>query len=303
MIQLRTFRDISYFPSVCWDGVNDVVYNLASEMDQSTVPFWIYPLAGGNVTVRAFIRNTFVQNLYNYSPDPPVIEYKNRSGNWTSVTFPGGEFSNYRTATISVQAGKPVQFRSTTGLFVTATSIIGGGGGISIGGGGSNELTTLYYPGSFGSDIPCVIGGNPASLKLGENLTGTWSNPASTMNSLFKNWRNLLDASLLYLPIEPLNSTFSGCTSLREAPLLSFTGSLRGGAWENLFKDCVSLSEINATFSGITTQTNNITHSLSGWVDGTETGRRELHLPQGSSVDTSDLCLNQNWTVKKDLIS
>lgn len=288
MIQLRTFRDISYFPSVCWDGVNDVVYNLASEMDQSTVPFWIYPLASGNVTVKAFIRGTSIQQ-YNYSPDPPVIEYKSRSGNWTSVTFPGSGFSNYRTATISVQAGKPVQFRSTTGLFVTAASIIGGG--ISI------------YPGSFGSDIPCVIGGNPASLKLGENFTGTWSNPASTMNSLFKNWRNLLDASLLYLPIEPLNSTFSGCTSLREAPLLSFTGSLRGGAWENLFKDCVSLSEINATFSGIATQTNDTTHSLSEWVDGMESGRRELHLPQGSSVDTSDLCLNQNWTVKKDLIS
>ena len=292
---LREFSTTS-LPGVGWDGTS-VTYQGTGLNLTSADPFTIIPLEDGTLTIKGYAKGNLAEVNATYSPTQLSFIYKGVGDTtWTSVNFtvPSGGFggggghqqtvSRYVTRTLSLTAGVPIQLCSTTGFCIvktTDTNLIG-------------SITT-YYTGSISTTCPAVIMGNLKSLVVGEDTSQTWSSNNNGLNSLFMDWKNLLDASLLIMPTETgknYSSLFKGCSNLIQGPRLNL-----GRDYSNFFEGCTSLRYIEANFDSTTN------YNLEDWLKGTENGQRTLYVPIDFDSEFDLHLPTTGWTVEEKSFS
>lgn len=150
--------------------------------------------------------------------------------------------------------------------------------------------------GTFSTTGKCNVGGNIMSMAYGEDYA---SHETITKNyqfmKLFKNARNLIDASKLVLPATTgyscYEEMFYGCTSLTTAPELPAT-TLADNCYSRMFYGCTKLNYIKM----LATDTKSL--SLYNWVNGVA--------PTGTFVKNSEATWDvvgnsgvpEGWTVE-----
>lgn len=285
---MKWLRDFStlYIPGIELNGESVSFRHTDLSWDEDY--FTIFPLADGELTIKAYAKEGNVPATTSYTPTNDItVYYRSKEGStWNPLQLSLPSLNNsspgYTTKTISLIAGTPIELKSSEGL----TRIKSGRFG-----------SPTEYTGSIKTDCPAIIMGQLQSLVTGGISTPgnvvEWGTYLSGINEIFSNWTTLIDASNLIMPREYSSQSivpsysrlFSGCSSLTSAPMI-----IKGGNYTECFKNCVSLESIYANLNPLSE-----TYTLTDWVEGTNLGNRVIYVPETLSLDY-DLHLENSWT-------
>lgn len=265
---------IQYIPGVEFDGesINFQNNDISWEEDY----FTILPLSDGKLMIKAFGTSSSPNDSCSPSSNITVYWRTKGSVDWTSLTFSNPTIGNhaalrgYVTKTVSLTAGIPIELKCSTGLTRRSSEVTLSG------------TVTVVNPGKIITDCPAIIAGNLESLVIGivnvNNISVWWSSYLDGLKELFKDWKNLIDASNLIMPYNLARSAqpdytelFSGCSNLINAPVLNKISA----NYTECFKNCGSLRSLYADLDPTT-----YSYILTDWLKETELGSRTLYVPE-----------------------